>query len=550
MKNKILFAILALGLMLRILGLSSHPAGFTPDEASFGYDAYSILKTGHDQWGNFLPITLKSFGDYKLPFYTYLAVPSVAVFGLNEFAVRLPNALIGSLAVLATYLLAKEVFGKKPALLATFLLAVSPWQLPMSRGAFEANLTTLFMPLGIYFFIKGLKDSKLMFLSALFFGINVFTYHSARFVTPAVVLVLLAANWKHLYEKRMRYLLPALVIAIFGIVAAYSFLVGGEARAATSTIFSRADTILSDRFGAIHAGEPLLIAKIFNNKFSYLLQLAFGKYIGYFSLGFLFTNGAAEGTYGMLPGVGVLYLFEILGFSYLFVSLVKKKAKIPLWLLLWVLVAPVPAALTTGLGFAANRSEVVLPAVQIISGLGLWLFYKYLIKKFDIKYVQIAVTVVVMLSVSIFLEEYFYQQPSKEAPAMIYGMREVMQEVRPIQDQYSTIIVSKRISEPHIYVAFYQLIDPIVYQKASMAWNFEDNDHLWVDQQSKYTLGKYIFKNIDWVNDLKRPNTLIIAKASEYIDKGTIIGRVNYPNGQKAYVLVDTRVNSFASLIN
>jgi len=108
--RKLIWGIFALGLLLRIVGLSDHPAGFTPDEASFGYDAYSVLRTGRDQWGNFLPLSFKSFGDYKLPLYGYLAVPFVAVFGLSEFAVRLPNVVVGSMAILVLYALVLEIF--------------------------------------------------------------------------------------------------------------------------------------------------------------------------------------------------------------------------------------------------------------------------------------------------------------------------------------------------------------------------------------------------------------------------------------------------------
>src|SRR5688572_20592021 len=113
MKRFFLPLILLAAFCLRLASLSSIPSGFTPDEASFGYDAYSILKTGKDQWGKSIPILFESFGDFKSPLYGYLTIPTVAVFGLNKFAVRLPSALIGTLGVLITYFLVKEIFGKK-----------------------------------------------------------------------------------------------------------------------------------------------------------------------------------------------------------------------------------------------------------------------------------------------------------------------------------------------------------------------------------------------------------------------------------------------------
>ena len=136
MVKKLLIAILIVGAALRFLGAGVIPVGFTPDEASFGYDAYSIIKTGKDQWGANLPLVLKSFGDYKAPLYTFLLVPLVYIFGLAKYVTRLPNLIFGTSAILATFLLARtlaDLSGFKDkrrdffALSASFLLAISPW---------------------------------------------------------------------------------------------------------------------------------------------------------------------------------------------------------------------------------------------------------------------------------------------------------------------------------------------------------------------------------------------------------------------------------------
>src|SRR3989344_1954701 len=152
--DKKLFIIIVLAFFLRFFLLSVIPVGFNPDEASFVYDAYSILKTGKDQWGHSWPLVLESFGDFKSPLYTYLTIPSVALFDLTKFAVRFPNALLGTAAIYITYLLVVELEKNSKnnnspitihhslAAIAAFLLAISPWHIMMSRCAFEANLTT------------------------------------------------------------------------------------------------------------------------------------------------------------------------------------------------------------------------------------------------------------------------------------------------------------------------------------------------------------------------------------------------------------------------
>lgn len=90
-----LIGIVFLATCLRLPQLDQVPNGFYSDEAAIGYDAYSILKTGRDHWGEHLPLFARSFGDYDEATYRYLVVPSVWLFGLNEFATRLPAALIG-----------------------------------------------------------------------------------------------------------------------------------------------------------------------------------------------------------------------------------------------------------------------------------------------------------------------------------------------------------------------------------------------------------------------------------------------------------------------
>ena len=138
LKKKIYFilliVILLLSLFLRFYKVNTNPPSLDWDEASIGYNAYSILKTGADEYGNKFPLSIRSFDDYKPPLYVYLDVPSIAVFGLNEIGTRFPAALIGFLSVLIIYFLVKEIFDdweedrkEKLALIAAFFLGVSPW---------------------------------------------------------------------------------------------------------------------------------------------------------------------------------------------------------------------------------------------------------------------------------------------------------------------------------------------------------------------------------------------------------------------------------------
>ena len=171
-KYYLLGLILILAIVLRFWNLAGNPPGLTWDEAALGYNAYSLMLTGKDEYGNLLPLNLKSFGDYKPAFYAYLDIPFVAVFGLNELAVRLPSAIFGVFGVFGVYLLTSELFKKRSlALFAAFFLAISPWHIQFSRPAFEAGVALTFNIFAIYFFIKALEKKKLLIVSSVFFGL-------------------------------------------------------------------------------------------------------------------------------------------------------------------------------------------------------------------------------------------------------------------------------------------------------------------------------------------------------------------------------------------
>ena len=172
----ILLVIIAITAGLRLYKLGDVPVSPDWDETALGYNAYSILKTGRDEYGTFLPLTIRSFDDYKPPLYVYLTVPSVALFGLSVWSTRLPSALMGILAVLGTYFLVKQLLKDKDnniALLSSFLLAISPWHIQFSRVAFESNTGVTMNIWAAAAFLAGLKKRIFLPISAVLFEIGV-----------------------------------------------------------------------------------------------------------------------------------------------------------------------------------------------------------------------------------------------------------------------------------------------------------------------------------------------------------------------------------------
>lgn len=560
MRRFVLPAILILALALRLVGLSRFPVGFTPDEASFGYDAYSILTTGRDQWGNLLPVVLKSFGDYKSALYGYLAVPSVFIFGLSKFAVRLPNVLLGTLAVYLTYLLARELarlanFEEKRAILVGYtaagLLAISPWHIMMSRGAFEANLTTFFLPLAVYLFLRGLEKPSIFIWSAVAFGLNLLTYHSAKLVSPVVFLGLAIIFRRRLKEIGVRKLLPALTIAVFFFgMMAYSFLGGAGARAADINIFKGSlDIAARERITATKNGMPDVLARAIHNKYQVTARKFVTNYLQYFSPQFLFSSGPAETTYGMIPGRGVLYWFEIPFLVFGLIGLLDKTRRKGLRpLLLWLAVAPIPAALSIGPGYAANRAVVMLPALPILTAFGAVALYERSKDSFSRKafrFCLLGFSAIGLILFASFLEDYFIQSPTKAGSGMLYGNLEA---ARWLTNNAAgkNIVVSRKISEPHIYIAFANRYSPKEYQKNSTNWDFQKQGYGWVDMQPNYSLGNYLFRNVDWNIDKLRKNALLVGRPDEFPVGIQPLKKFDYPDGSTSILVVDPATQFFA----
>ena len=555
-KYSILLSLIFIGaFLLRVVGLSSFPVGFTQDEAGIGYDAYSLLLTGKDQWGKSFPLVLRSFGDFKMPLYSYLAVPSIKFFGLNEFSVRLPNAILGSFAVLATFLMVSKITKRKDlGLLSALFLAVSPWHIGLSRGAFEANLTTFFIPLGVWAFVSGLERPRFMVLAAISFGLNLFSYHSARFFTPVLIVALIGIYLKELkqmggnrlVEILSKFIWGVLIFAVFLAMAIFTMFTGGAKRGLDITIFSPTDkwAAVSDRrYEATLQGFPDFYARIFSNKVSYVFETFSKNYLSYFSTSFLFSEGAGEWSYGMIPGRGVLYVFEVIFVIAAIFSFSKREgfSKMGLFLL-WILISPIAAALTKGPGFAANRAAVMMPAIQIMSAWGGVFLYERLKGKYGTGLAKVfgwGFLIILLGFLAGYLEDYKYHAPPRASKAMQYGMRDIMATINSIQGNYEGVVLSRTLSVPNVWVQFYMLVDPNEVQDASRVWlRYEKLGIKYLDQLNVYSLSKYTFGDIV-ISDLKGMDYLVVGRPEEFPAHVKPISTFSYLDGNPSYVLVD-----------
>src|SRR3990167_9281727 len=231
----LLYLIIALSIFLRFWQLGQNPPSLTWDETAWGYNAYSLGIDGRDEFGRLLPIDyLESFGDFKPPVYAYLDVVPIKLFGLTEFSTRFPSAFFGVLTVLVTYFLTKRIFWNSKskemyALLSALFLAISPWHIMLSRAAFEANVATFFIIAGIWLFLAGVQEKKWHIVASIvFFILSMYTFNTARIVTPLLVLCLGLVFRKKLIENKKQTII-AILAGILLILPTLGFLFSPQA---------------------------------------------------------------------------------------------------------------------------------------------------------------------------------------------------------------------------------------------------------------------------------------------------------------------------------
>ena len=193
-KYSILFTfVLLLGIFIRAIGISDYPNALNVDEASAGYEAYSILTTGHDRNGNFLPVYLVAWGSGQNVLLTYLMLPFIQLFGLNTFSIRLPMLLISCLSLASLYFLLKNVKDKKLAFIGLCFFAICPWHIMKSRWGLESNLFPDFILFFLCLLVHGLKRKNRFSYYFSFFiaGISSYAYGTSFFFLPLFIVPLL-----------------------------------------------------------------------------------------------------------------------------------------------------------------------------------------------------------------------------------------------------------------------------------------------------------------------------------------------------------------------
>lgn len=543
--NKILILlVLILAFSLRINRVTEIPPSLNWDEVSIGYNAYSVLKTGKDEWGQMFPLHFRSYGEYKLPVQIYASIPAIAIFGLNEFGVRITPVIYGTLTVLVVYFLASLFFSNKlVGLFSAFLLAISPWHIQLTRASFESSFAVFWVTLGMLFLVKGFEKSKWWTFSLIPFVLSIYTYNSARVFTP-LFLVLTFFLYKKDVLKNIKVFILCLFLFVLSLIPLLMFLTSGEATARLKLV-----SIVDDPGFVLRINEargestlPRPFPRLIHNKITHFTYV-FGKnYFTHFTPNFLFTNGAGHKQHHV-QGIGELYMFQapllVIGLLYLF----KKKNKYTKLLVYWVLLAFVPVSITGDSIPHALRTLIAVVPYQIITGYGFFEIYNMLEnKKMFRKIIFLFTALVMFFSIRSYLNNYYKTYPNLYSRDWQYGYKQVIQYIKDHYNDYDQIVFTRHYGEPHMFTLFYLNWDPGKFQKDPNLNRFETYDWVRVLNFDKFyfpDLGDEETKYGDIANANRGKKILFIGKPGDFPSETKILERINFLNNEEAFEITE-----------
>src|SRR5260221_1658298 len=530
----LLLGVIFIAAFFRTHQLAIVPPSASLDEATTGYNAYSILQTGKDEYGTSFPIILRAYDDYRPALYTYLTIPFIKLFGLTTEAVRLPSALLSIASVLNVYFLVEGLFStlknkKILGLLVSFLLAISPWSIYVSRLGHEANAGFAFFIFFLTLFVR-----KKYISSFFFFALSFASYQSEKVFLPLVFVSLVIIYKDDLLRARKKVFLGFIIMLII-LIPFIKISLSPQALIRFKATSAFQDTSLYQQ-----SANQLLIDKMQHNYISLFMdnrrlipvKIFLDNYISHFNPQWLFSSVGREDF--KVPYVGLLYLWEfpciLIGMVYAIRAKFPKSTK--LTILTWTIASFVPGALTTGASHAL-RSYTLLPVPQILTALGLIAGFVFLQKFLKQKSIFIALLLVVVVAMSIknFYFSYFYLFPKQLSEPYQYALSQAIKYVQIHKNEYHQIIISNQdnLYQSYMFYLFFTRYNPVTYQKmgGTKSGGFAVT----------HAYDTVVFRPLVWPDEKKDSSILYVGNPSDFLPNASILFKGSYLD-QKVGVLV------------
>lgn len=536
-----LVVILLAALALRVVDLANTPNGFHADEASFALNAKAILETGMDEDGRSFPISLNSYIDPKPALFSYLQIPFIAVIPDVIVAARLPSAILGVISIWLTHILLTKLSSKRVARIGSILMAISPWHIMVSRGTQEVILSFLFFVLfliGLHRLILDSDDSddllshvKYGSLTLLSAFLSAYVYHSAKIVIPLIAIVTIVFAIKNNLTNAAK---GAVVSGLIILVIAGSFFIQeSSSRLEAVNIFTEKgyEQQLTEQIYSASGKASLGVIRVFYNKAQTYSHALLENYLEYFSPDFLLFEGAKPTRY-QIPNHGLLFLLELpLLFFGMYYS-IKHKTKYGaiFWALL--LIAPLPAAVTTQETPSMIRSFLLILPLIYFSSMGITQILKQK-NQLVIFSMLLILTTAYLWSLGYFGMQYSIQAAQVEPWYRNSPYTKISESVSQVQSEYESVEVTNDLRPLYAYFVLADIIEIADLQAQPLARNEES-----------YTFGNITFNKSACNFDTLLPNSLYIAEVgcrqkNDQFRILSVVETITYEDGTPAYELLE-----------
>lgn len=532
-KKLILAIIIVMGFMLRVIFINSSPPSLYGDELTIALDANSLYHTGYDQLGNFLPLTFQ-MGAGRPAGYVYGSIPFVAIFGSSALGVRGLSILSGLGIIILCFYIGCKLFSERVGVAASFIAAVSPWDIALSRGGFEAHFALFLALLGFYLFLKAREGSSFYILSALSFGLTLHTYPTYKL---SLLLFLPLLIWfvgvENIHKGKRSFLLGLIIFMIMGLLAInQTFFEGSETRFSSINIFSQ--TKLRDsieqkiNFERNITKLPQTFSKYFHNKGVEYTKVLVENYLQNFSMDFLVLHGDRNPRHNMAT-MGEIYFVDLVLILVGILTFRVKQKRVIIFLIVWILLAPIGTAVVD-LPHAL-RSAFMLPPFIILSALGLSLLIE---QKKKIQLFLLSLSFIIQFA--FFIQKLIFLSPAEYSNFWSYSAKLASRIAQENRSNYDYIILSDRIDNIEFAYPVYVRNDPNLVISQNKSRTLLNNNLLkkfdniyigYVPESQKENLINslkgsvlYIessdesksFKNPELINGLNGINSLVLEK--------------------------------------
>ncbi|MDD2224589.1 MAG: glycosyltransferase family 39 protein [Candidatus Shapirobacteria bacterium] len=528
-KNYILSLVLLLffSLFLYLYKNTTVPPSLYSDEADISYQAFIFNKYHTDYYGNKFPIHFHSYSDWQPSFFIYSVALTQKFIGHTDSSVRIPAAIFGVLTVLFFCLIIKLLLNSNIwSIIGGFLLAISPWLFHYSRTGFAVTNMLFLTLLGIYFWIKFIKNNQIknLFISIISFSLLTYSYSTAKLHLIFIFLTLYLIWFKTINKISLKNKLMVIFLVILICLPIISDTLKGRAGYRFNYINIFSDPTVSKTVDNLRQEDSIMvygqqigikttfISKIFYNKVTQWLEMFTKNYFSAFSTDFLFLTGdenlrqGTQTTGNLFP---IDFFLIITGIS---VFLLKKipNSKFYLFFLLNLLLAPVPFALTRDSLYPhATRLILMLPFLIFFSILGLKQIFKITKSKFLIAFILF----LYVICFGRFIHQYYFHYPNISAKNWHFGMKEAT--IKAVNTNFSKIYFINSESFIPFFLNYSEYL-PVDNNKSPASLLISENNQFFTGMQTE---NKYYLGHMEWSPLLKNipPGSVFIVPELELI---------------------------------